>query len=40
MEHTGIGIPTPPADLVYSLGMTRDRRALAVWEKLGDLVNP
>jgi flavin-dependent dehydrogenase len=40
VEHTGIGIPTPPADLVYSLGMTRDRRALAVWEKLGSLVKP
>jgi flavin-dependent dehydrogenase len=40
LEHTGIGIPTPPADLVYSLGMTRDRRALAVWEKLGSLVKP
>ena len=40
VEHTGIGIPTPPADLVYSLGMTRDRRALAVWEKLGNVVNP
>jgi len=40
VENTGIGIPTPPADLVYSLGMTRDRRALAVWEKLGSLVKP
>jgi hypothetical protein len=40
VEHTGIGIPTPPADLVYSLGMTRDRRALAVWEKLGSVVRP
>jgi hypothetical protein len=40
VERTGIGIPTPPADLVYSLGMTRDRRALAVWEKLGSLVRP
>jgi hypothetical protein len=40
VEGTGIGIPTPPADLVYSLGMTRDRRALAVWEKLGGLVKP
>jgi len=24
VENTGIGIPTPPADLVYSLGMTRE----------------
>ena len=40
VEGTGIGIPTPPADLVYSLGMTRDRRALAVWERLGSLVKP
>ena len=40
VERTGIGIPTPPAELVYSLGMTRDRRALAVWEKLGSLVKP
>lgn len=40
VEHTGIGIPQPPADLVYSLGMTRDRRALAVWERLGKYVNP
>ncbi len=40
VEGTGIGIPTPPADLVYSLGMTRDRRALAVWAKLGSLVKP
>jgi ribulose 1,5-bisphosphate synthetase/thiazole synthase len=40
VEGTGIGIPTPPAELVYSLGMTRDRRALAVWEKLGSLVKP
>ena len=40
VEGTGIGIPTPPADLVYSLGMTRDRRALAAWEKLGDAIKP
>jgi hypothetical protein len=40
VERTGIGIPTPPAELVCSLGMTRDRRALAVWEKLGSLVKP
>src|ERR1039458_404976 len=39
-EHLGIGIPTPPAELVYSLGMTRDRRALAVWEKFGSLIKP
>jgi len=40
VEHTGIGIPTPPADLVYSLGMTRDPSALAVWDHLGALVTP
>jgi flavin-dependent dehydrogenase len=40
VEGTGIGIPTPPADLVYSLGMTRDPGALTVWEKLGSLVKP
>ncbi len=40
VERTGIGIPTPPAELVYSLGMTRDRRALAVWEKLGSVIRP
>ena len=40
VEHTGIGIPTPPADLVYSLGMTRDPRALAVWSQVGVLVTP
>jgi len=40
VEHTGIGIPTPPADLVYSLGMTRDPRALAVWERLAALITP
>ncbi len=40
VERTGIGIPTPPADLVYSVGMTRDRRALTVWEMLGGLVKP
>lgn len=39
-EYTGIGIPTPPAELVYSLGMTRDPRALAVWDKLAGLVRP
>ena len=39
-RHTGIGIPTPPADLVYSLGMTRDSRALAVWDKMASLVAP
>jgi len=40
VEHTGIGIPTPPADLVYSLGMTRNPSALAVWDHLGALVTP
>jgi hypothetical protein len=39
VELTGVGIPTPPAELVYSLGMTRDRRALAVWEKLASMIN-
>ena len=39
VEDTGVGIPTPPAELVYSLGMTRDRRALAVWEKLASMIN-
>jgi ribulose 1,5-bisphosphate synthetase/thiazole synthase len=32
------GVPTPPADLIYSLGMTRDPRALALWDKVADLV--
>ena len=32
------GVPSPPADLVYSLGMTRDPRALAAWDKVADLV--
>lgn len=40
VERTGKGIPAPPADLVYSLGMTRDRRALATWERLGDVIKP
>ena len=30
------GIPFPPAELVYSLGMTRDARALAVWDSVAD----
>ena len=30
------GIPFPPAELVYSLGMTRDPRALAVWDRVAD----
>jgi ribulose 1,5-bisphosphate synthetase/thiazole synthase len=34
------GIPFPPADLVYSLGMTRDPRATAVWDKVADATNP
>jgi ribulose 1,5-bisphosphate synthetase/thiazole synthase len=34
------GIPFPPADLVYSLGMTRDPRALTVWDKMADATNP
>ena len=40
VEHPGIGIPTPPADLIYSLGMTRDPRALAIWEKMAALITP
>jgi len=40
VEHMGIGIPQPPADLVYSLGMTRDPRALSVWDHLGALITP
>jgi hypothetical protein len=32
------GVPTPPADLVYSLGMTRDPRALSVWERVAGMV--
>ena len=34
------GIPFPPADLVYSLGMTRDPRAIAVWDKVADATKP
>ena len=34
------GIPFPPADLVYSLGMTRDPRAIAVWNKVADATKP
>jgi hypothetical protein len=30
------GIPFPPAELVYSLGMTRDPRAVAVWDRVAD----
>lgn len=30
------GIPFPPAELVYSLGMTRDPRAIAVWDRVAD----
>ena len=41
VEHVkGVGIPTPPAELVYSLGMTRDPRALPIWEKLAEVVKP
>ena len=41
VEHVrGMGIPTPPAELVYSLGMTRDPRALDTWAKLAELVKP
>ena len=28
------GIPFPPAELVYSLGMTRDPRAIPIWDKV------
>jgi len=31
-------VPTEPADLVYSLGMTRDSRALPVWDRLAGMV--
>jgi ribulose 1,5-bisphosphate synthetase/thiazole synthase len=31
-------VPIAPADLVYCIGMCRDPRALAVWDKFGDLV--
>lgn len=34
------GIPFPPADLVYSLGMTRDSRAIALWDKVADATKP
>jgi ribulose 1,5-bisphosphate synthetase/thiazole synthase len=30
------GIPFPPAELVYCLGMTRDPRAIAIWDKVAD----
>jgi hypothetical protein len=30
------GIPFPPAELVYSLGMARDPRAVAVWDRVAD----
>jgi hypothetical protein len=36
----GWGVPAPPADLIYSLGMTRDPRALAVWDKMASLITP
>ena len=35
----GGGIPTRPADLVYSLGMTRHPDALQVWPKLAGLIS-
>jgi ribulose 1,5-bisphosphate synthetase/thiazole synthase len=38
LEGQGWGIPFPPAELIYSLGMTRDPRALAVWDKVADVV--
>jgi ribulose 1,5-bisphosphate synthetase/thiazole synthase len=38
LEGQGWGIPYPPAELIYSLGMTRDSRALAVWDKVADVV--
>jgi hypothetical protein len=31
-------VPIAPADLVYCIGMCRDPRALAVWDKFADLV--
>ena len=30
----------PPADLLYSLAMTRDSRSLVVWDKIADLIKP
>ena len=38
VEDKPWGIPFPPSDLVYSLGMTRDSRAIAVWDKVADAV--
>jgi hypothetical protein len=38
LEGQGWGIPFPPAELIYSLGMTRDPRALSVWDKVADVV--
>jgi flavin-dependent dehydrogenase len=38
LEGQGWGIPFPPAELVYCLGMTRDLRAIAVWDKVADVV--
>jgi hypothetical protein len=32
-------VPIAPADLVYCIGMCRDPRALAVWDKFADLVH-
>jgi ribulose 1,5-bisphosphate synthetase/thiazole synthase len=32
------GIPTAPADLVYSLAMTRDPGALGVWSKMAGMI--
>lgn len=30
----------PPADLLYSLAMSRDKRSLAIWDKMSDLIKP
>ena len=40
VERTGVGIPAPPAELLYSLGMTCDSRALQVWKRMADLITP
>jgi ribulose 1,5-bisphosphate synthetase/thiazole synthase len=38
LEGKGWGIPFPPAELIYSLAMTRDSRSLAVWDMVADVV--
>jgi hypothetical protein len=36
LEGKEWGIPFPPAEYVYCLGMTRDPRAIPVWDKVAD----